>query len=264
MGHHDIPFISIPRLFQCLCHTAILLVHLTSRLTLFPCCIFLQPFKLSQDVPVSLVLSSSSLTPNPAPGYRPRTNALHPSLSLANFLISFSEFSLLSTSLSVILLYVPHDLPLSPGSLRIPLQCSFGVVSSQRMSYRSPPSLPNVISNRILSCVCPYLFISYPVTPFYPKQFADALIYKKISEVFSLPIFWPKRLPGTYIIILFMCYHAVSASRNTDSFDFFAVHEIHSIPLRHHFSAAYDFLLFKPCVRTSGWAQSHTPELFIL
>ena len=110
----------------------------------------------------------------------------------------FSPLSILDQLLNIIprfpksfQILVFHSSPCSlwpapfPGSLRIPLQCSFsktGVVFSQRMSYPLPPSLPNIISNRILSCSSPYLFISYLVTPSYPEQFMEALIYKCVKS----------------------------------------------------------------------------------
>ena len=107
-----------------------------------------------------------------------------------------------STSLQIL---VSHSSPCSPwtvpfpGSLRIPLLCCLsntGVVFPQRMSYPSPPSLPNVNSKRILSSSSPYLSTSYLATSFCPKQFVEALIYKYLKSFRvckrSIPCLWSK------------------------------------------------------------------------
>ena len=59
-------------------------------------------------------------------------------------------------------------------------------------------------------------------------------------------------------LVLFMC-KLESASHNTVSFDFSAIHEIHCILLMYHFSVAFNFFvavsrLTKPCIHISGLA----------
>ena len=69
-----------------------------------------------------------------------------------------------------------------------------------------------------------------------------------------------KKSPGVHIIILFMSDLICPASHNTVSFDFFTVHEIHSILYRDHVSVTSCFFvsvlkLLGYCIHESEWIQ---------
>ena len=83
----------------------------------------------------------------------------------------------------------------------------------------------------------------------------------------SLIIIWPKKVAWR-LRILFLS-DLVYASRNTVSFDFFAVHEIRSILQMNHISFASSFVCkcFKSvqhCIHSSEWVQYSTPLLVLI
>ena len=84
---------------------------------------------------------------------------------------------------------------------------------------------------------------------------------------FSLLITWPKTV-AWHLYILFMGDLVVSASFNTISFDFFAVHEICSILRRNHILLPQVYFLSvlklsRQCIHTSEWVQYSTLGFFL-
>ena len=131
--------------------------------------------------------------------------------------------------------------------------------------------LPRIFISDRFQCFCHSSYLSHFVSPsnifsrcFLVLRFLSIIPLVTGCSRFSLLITWPKKVVWRFCF-LFMS-DLVSASSNTDSFDFFAVPKIHSILQRNHFSVA-SFLLYlssRPRIHTSEWVQYNSPGLFFL